>query len=157
MENLHHSSLPMQMKIWADPWYSVSCWVVLFSLVCSWQELKRSRFCLLVFGCHQSFPKNEPLAKDWWGLEKGSWGLCFLLYLFTVKFIAFHTKKVANGDLFPQDRGHYVFSCSPAMFFKIYFEKSIFSYKILINGNGYMFVWFEDDDKAEELRRSLWV
>lgn len=78
--------------------------------------IEKKQILSVVLGLsYESFPKNEPLAQDWWGLENG---LYFLLYLLTMKFTAGHTKRAANGDLFPQDRGHYIFSCSLDIFLK---------------------------------------
>lgn len=63
------------------------------------------------------------------GIQLSSLPFDYAIYCLT------HEKKLTNGDLFSQDRGHYIFSCSLAIFFKIYFEKSIFSHRILINGH----------------------
>lgn len=103
--------------------FMLSCAISIFALLAGIE--KKQILSVGFWLSHESFPKNEPLAKDWWGLKNGKCEFYFL-YLWLWNVFLDRWKKVVNGDLVPQERPveYIYFTCSLAIFWKFILNPS---------------------------------
>lgn len=111
--------------------FMLSCAISIFALLAGIE--KKQILSVGFWLSHESFPKNEPLAKDWWGLKNGK---CEFYFLYLWLWNVFLDTWKKSSKWWFSSTGEacrvYIFYLFSSHILKIYFE-SIFSYKILIN------------------------